>query len=117
MNPFLLSIVTVGELHSLTHQFGWGTAKKRALETLLGDFTWVDINNRAILLAYREIDAWSPSVGRTMGKNDVWIAATARVTNTTLLTTDRDFDHLHPANPTRSWQVDREWIDPTSNLP
>jgi len=29
-----------------------------------------------------------------MSKNDLWIAATTAVTNTVLLTTDSDFDHL-----------------------
>ncbi len=29
-----------------------------------------------------------------MGKNDLWIAATASVLNLELLTTDSDFDHL-----------------------
>lgn len=29
-----------------------------------------------------------------MGKNDLWIAATASVLKTKLLTTDMDFDHL-----------------------
>jgi tRNA(fMet)-specific endonuclease VapC len=29
-----------------------------------------------------------------MGKNDLWIASTANVTNATLLTIDSDFDHL-----------------------
>lgn len=29
-----------------------------------------------------------------MGKNDLWIAATARLADGILLTTDRDFDHL-----------------------
>ncbi len=29
-----------------------------------------------------------------MGKNDLWIAATASVLNAKLLTTDHDFDHL-----------------------
>jgi hypothetical protein len=33
---------------------------------------------------------------RIMGKNDLWIAATAFVTKSTLLTTDDDFDHLDP---------------------
>lgn len=32
---------------------------------------------------------------RQMGKNDLWIAATASVLKATLLTTDHDFDHLH----------------------
>jgi tRNA(fMet)-specific endonuclease VapC len=31
-----------------------------------------------------------------MGKNDLWIAATAHVYEATLLTTDNDFDHLAP---------------------
>jgi predicted nucleic acid-binding protein len=30
-----------------------------------------------------------------MGKNDIWIAATASVLNATLITTDNDFDHLN----------------------
>ncbi len=32
---------------------------------------------------------------RTMGKNDLWIAATAFVYDAALITTDNDFDHLH----------------------
>jgi predicted nucleic acid-binding protein len=32
---------------------------------------------------------------RNMGKNDIWIAATASVLNATLVTTDADFDHLN----------------------
>jgi tRNA(fMet)-specific endonuclease VapC len=30
-----------------------------------------------------------------MGKNDVWLAATAHVGNFTFVTTDHDFDHLN----------------------
>jgi predicted nucleic acid-binding protein len=30
-----------------------------------------------------------------MGKNDLWIAATAHAMDAMLLTTDGDFDHLH----------------------
>jgi predicted nucleic acid-binding protein len=32
---------------------------------------------------------------RNMGKNDLWIAATASTLNIPLLTTDNDFDHLN----------------------
>jgi tRNA(fMet)-specific endonuclease VapC len=31
---------------------------------------------------------------RSMGKNDLWIAATASVLGLTLLTSDKDFHHL-----------------------
>jgi predicted nucleic acid-binding protein len=33
---------------------------------------------------------------RNMGKNDLWIAATAFLYGIPLVTTDHDFDHLHP---------------------
>jgi predicted nucleic acid-binding protein len=32
---------------------------------------------------------------RKMGKNDLWIAATASLLNASLITTDADFDHLN----------------------
>ena len=55
---------------------------------------------------YAEIDAYSQgkllsnpvpvgSSARNMGKNDLWIAATASILNITLLTSDKDFDHLN----------------------
>jgi predicted nucleic acid-binding protein len=116
-NAYILSVVTVGELYALAIKFGWGPTKTAALDDLLDNFTWVDINDKQILSAYGEVDAWSLGTGRKMGKNDVWIAATARVTNTTVLTTDKDFDHLHPLDTGRTWQVDREWVDPNSKLP
>jgi len=109
-NPFLLSIVSVGEMYALASKFKWGTPKRDALADLLTELTWTDISDTSILLAYGEIDAASEAMGRLMGKNDIWIAATARVTNTTILTTDHDFDHLHG-----TW-VDREWVDPASKL-
>lgn len=58
-----------------------------------------------MLDVYAEIDAYSQGKhldkkhglsSRNMGKNDLWIAATALVTNSTLITTDKDFDHLDP---------------------
>ena len=32
---------------------------------------------------------------RNMGKNDLWIAATASITNSKLITSDKDFNHLN----------------------
>lgn len=32
-----------------------------------------------------------------MGKNDLWIAATAAALNVPLVTTDKDFSHLAPS--------------------
>jgi predicted nucleic acid-binding protein len=46
-----------------------------------------------------------------MGKNDVWIAATASVLEGTLITTDTDFDHL------QGEFLDRIYVDPEADAP
>ena len=50
----------------------------------------------------------SHRLGKSMGKNDLWIAASSIETDSVLLTTDRDFDHLSPAH-LRLW-----WLDPAA---
>lgn len=65
-----------------------------------------------ILRAYALIDAWScggsviaprnappPKPAVPMGKNDLWVAATAHASGAILLSTDRDFQ-----------QLDRVWL-------
>lgn len=64
-------------------------------------FVVVPIELPGMYDAYATIDHESRRTGIAIGKNDVWIAATAKVTGTTLLTTDKDFDHLHPAHLVR----------------
>jgi tRNA(fMet)-specific endonuclease VapC len=105
-NVPLISLVTKGEIYSLAIQFGWGNQKKQDLDALLRRVPSVDISTDRIIHRYAEIDAYSQGKDRTkplsialssrnMGKNDIWIAATASVLNATLLTTDRNFDHLN----------------------
>ena len=105
-NISYISIVTVGELYSLAAQLHWGDKKRKVVESLLDEVYSIDINDRDILERYAEIDAFSQGrhvdrklpdgmSSRNMGKNDLWIAATASVLNAKLLTTDRDFEHLH----------------------
>jgi tRNA(fMet)-specific endonuclease VapC len=105
LNRCLISIVTVGELMSAARQFGWGAQKLQELQGLLDEIVWIDINQSEILSAYAEIDYYSRTLSIKMGKNDVWIAATGKVSGLVLLTTDR-FDHLHPSH------LQRVWIDP-----
>jgi tRNA(fMet)-specific endonuclease VapC len=88
-------------MYSLARKWNWGQGALARLLHLLGQFVWVDINRSPILDAYGEIDRLSDRVGRPMGKNDVWIAAVAKVSQLTLLTTDGDFDHLHPGHLVR----------------
>lgn len=104
-----ISIVSVGELLSFAFRGGWGRDKKERLESYLGELIWIDMNDRSILEAYAEMDSDTIRLGRKIGsENDLWIAATARVSGATLLTTDKDFDRLYPI-----W-IDRVWIDPNT---
>ena len=99
----LISVVSKGEIKSLGLKNRWGSARFQALNTFLNELVIVDINAEDIIEAYAQIDAFSQgrlkdepleTTSRNMGKNDLWIAATASVTNSNLLTTDGDFDHL-----------------------
>lgn len=105
-NVALISIVTEAEMKSLAIQFGWGEKKKRQLEKLLGFFLKVPIQTEKQIKVYAEMDAYSKHKDPvrkypkgyssvTVGKNDLCIAATAQVTNSKLVTTDDDFDHLN----------------------
>ena len=84
----IISAVIHGELESLALQNNWGEPRKLELQLLINKFLIVDIRVKAIINRYAEIDAYSqgklkgqPLIGsaRNMGKNDLWIAATASV--------------------------------------
>jgi tRNA(fMet)-specific endonuclease VapC len=90
----LICVVTKGEALAFAKKRGWGNAKIAALNHILAQFVSVDISDPQIIEAYAEIDAYSQSVGRVMGKNDLWIAAVAHLSQAALMTTDGDFDHL-----------------------
>jgi len=96
-----ISVVTVGEMYALAKKLDWEAAKINRIAELLEEVIWVDIDDPAILRAYGELDDFSYRLGHEMGKNDLWIAATVKVSGLTLLTTDGDFDHLHSAEITR----------------
>ena len=98
-----ISIVEIGELESIALKNKWGTTKKDEMFNFLSELTIININYKNIIHCYAEIDAYSqgklenrPSKfsARNMGKNDLWIAATASVLNIPLMTTDTDFQHL-----------------------
>jgi len=101
LNRSAISVVTVGEMHSLVRKWAWGMRKIEQLDNLLDQLVWIDIHRTDILKTYGELDDVSNRGGRSMGKNDVWLAATAKVSGMKLLTTDGDFDHLNPAHLTR----------------
>jgi len=102
-NSPIISVVTRGEILSIAFQNSWGNQKINFLKVLLDKFIIADINVDSIVDRYAEIDAFSQGKlpnkklkvsARNMGKNDIWIAATASVLEIKLLTTDKDFSHL-----------------------
>lgn len=94
-------VVTESEIRSLAYQFNWGADKIERTRFLLQYFRRVPIDTPEVMEAYAVIDADSKAGGISMGKNDLWIAAVAHVTGFDLITTDTDFDHLHPSLLTR----------------
>jgi tRNA(fMet)-specific endonuclease VapC len=103
-NYAVISAVIVGEIRSLALQNSWGQRRLQEFGELVNRLIVSDINVEEIIVRYAEIDAYSQGKlagrllndsARNMGKNDLWIAATASVLKATLLTTDGDFNHLN----------------------
>ena len=99
----IISVVTLGEIESLALRNNWGSKRISNVEKFLNKCVVADINSKDVVKMYGQIDAYSQGKltnkplddsSRNMGKNDLWIAATASVTNSKLITTDLDFSHL-----------------------
>ena len=104
-NRVFLSVINIGEIESIAYQRNWGRAKWDELGHCIQAVSLLGIYEETVH-AYAKIDAYSQGklVGqplpsglsaRNMGKNDLWLAATAHVGNFTFVTTDQDFDHLN----------------------
>jgi predicted nucleic acid-binding protein len=102
-NTAIISIVTVAEIMSMAKQQNWGENKLKVVERLFDSLVIVEIRYADLIEAYAQIDAFSQNklanrkaktTSRNMGKNDLWIAATTLVTNSKLITSDKDFNHL-----------------------
>lgn len=100
----IIPIVVVGELEAFALKADWGIQKVRDLRNRLERFPIIEIDRRTTLV-YAEVDAYSQNklksqpllhggTSRNMGKNDIWIAATALQYDLELHSTDNDFDHL-----------------------
>ena len=107
----LISVVTVGESLTLGAIWKWGPTKLDALRAMLNELVVIGLRQGDIVDRYAALSAHCKAHGLTLSDNDRWIAATARAAGAVLLTTDKDFDHLHPSH------IQRIYIDPSSALP
>ena len=105
----IISVVTKAELESIKIQRNWGDLKSKKLTEFLTHVTCIDISHsdKALIDAYARIEAYSKGKiadkngkmledsAKKLGKNDLWIAATAYTLGVPLLTADNDFYPLN----------------------
>lgn len=106
----LCSVVSVGEaLHIASRKRNeWGATKRERLRELLANLVVVQLGFGDVVDQYARLGALSDAAGRHMDSNDLWIAATTVATKAILITTDTDFDALHPT------ELERVFIDPAT---
>ena len=105
----VVSVVSQAELWVLADTNSWSEAKRNAVQVMFDNLVVLPVDGQALIDAYVEIsraDANWPEGARNMGKNDIWIAATALHTGLPLLTTDKDFRFLDGG------LLQVFWIDP-----
>lgn len=104
----IISVVTRAELLTFVKMNDWGGQKLKSLNIFLKGVLTIDISHsdETLIDNYILIDSYSKNKAEdiegnrkegahiTMGKNDLWIGATAKTINATLLTCDGDFDHI-----------------------
>lgn len=103
----LLSVVVAAELEVFASRSKWEARKRRYVQHMREQHVLIEIND-ALIPAYVYLETYSqgrlaalplpPGLSaRNMGKNDLWLAATALYFDIELHTADNDFDHLGPA--------------------
>ena len=98
--------VTIGEMLALARQFGWGQPKVATLSRLLRELVRIDIGAQDVMEAYAEIECFRVRSGRSLGNNDVWIAAATKEADAALLTTDKDFEPVFCEGIIRGHYID-----------
>jgi tRNA(fMet)-specific endonuclease VapC len=102
-NDLFVSTVTLGELNAFIKNNNIGKRKRKNISNMLAKTTQISIEHEEIIQKYGDIDAFSQGKlkikghhfsAKNMGKNDIWIAATASHFDLKLITTDKDFSHL-----------------------
>lgn len=100
----LISVIVAGELEAFALKAAWGYRKLSVMRAIFDRFGVIEVN-ADLMPFYAQVDAYSQgklhtqplppgTSARNMGKNDLWIAATALYFDVELHTNDKDFDHL-----------------------
>ena len=110
----LVCEVSLGEMLAFSQSLNWGEAKRQRLADIERRVVAVDISDRRVLAAYADLSTLARSSGWSLfhGKNDLWVGAAARATNSHLLTMDQDF---MPLRSRSDWQL--TVLDDKTGLP
>jgi len=109
-----VSIVTHGETRVLAERNNWGDQKKDALAAALDSLVTMNIDSDRLVQAYVRVEEAcrnAPGSPRTMGQNDMWIAATALLCDLPIITTDDALKHLNGR------LITVHWVDPDLGKP
>ncbi len=100
----LISAISIGEIEGFFLRRGYGPKQTDRWKYLLEESITlsIDAKDDGLMKAFAEIQAYSqnnhpslnPGKSRTIGQNDLWIAATAHAVGATLMTKDSDFEHF-----------------------
>ncbi|UZD23928.1 type II toxin-antitoxin system VapC family toxin [Algoriphagus halophytocola] len=100
----LLSAISIGEIEGFFLRKNYGQKQTERWRKLLEKSIILSIDGRdeKLMQAYAEIQSYcqnnhptlNAGKSKTIGQNDMWIAATASVINAILFTKDKDFVHL-----------------------
>lgn len=98
-----ISAVSLGEIDAIIKKLNLGKQRRNKIYEIIAEVGEIGIHFKEIIEKYGDIDAFSQGKlkhhkgkfsSRNMGKNDIWIAATASAFEMILVTTDKGFDHL-----------------------
>jgi predicted nucleic acid-binding protein len=90
-----VSVVTIAETRAGYLNAGWGAAKMAEFEREMSRFRWLPIQGSCIN-EWARLRVAARARGIAISHNDLWIAATASVRSSVLVTCDRDHVRIAP---------------------
>lgn len=100
----LVCEVSLGEMLAFSRNPQWSEAQRQRMRAIHEHVTVIDISDRRVLEAYADLSTLAQSLNWALfhGKNDLWIAAAAKVASAHLITMDKDF---LPLQGCEGWNV------------
>jgi len=89
----VISVVTIGELRAGAIRAGWGDRKRSELEVTINAYVHVDVDAETAN-TWARLQAECVRIGRNVGLNDLWIAATSVRLGCPVASLDEDFERI-----------------------